>query len=277
MYLTGLHHITAVSANITDNMRFYTEVLGLRLVKKSVNQDDVSAYHLFYADKKGTPGTDLTFFDWPRIGDHLRGTDSIAGTAFRVSSREALDYWRKRFEQLNVSQTSIQVFAGREILPFEDHETANFLAKSFKSRKITVMTETKAVSLEKNQNKVIVTLEGKDKKQKQIETEKVLCVFGRTPNTDNIGLENIGLTTEKGYIPVNDFGQTSVKGVYAIGDVVSTPALAHVASKEGEIAVSHIAGEETIEAIERHLRFRYAPSRDEESPSDALHVNDPHA
>jgi glyoxalase family protein len=122
MYLTGLHHITAVSANITENLRFYTEVLGLRLVKKSVNQDDVSAYHLFYADKVGTPGTDLTFFDWPRIGGHLRGTDSIAGTSFRVSSREALDFWKNRFEEFNVKTTSVQLFANREILPFEDPE-----------------------------------------------------------------------------------------------------------------------------------------------------------
>lgn len=63
MQLNGLHHVTAVSAKIAGNVEFYTEVLGLRLVKKSVNQDDVSAYHLFYADKVGTPGTDITFFD----------------------------------------------------------------------------------------------------------------------------------------------------------------------------------------------------------------------
>jgi len=73
MQLTGIHHITAVSANISENLEFYTQVLGLRLVKKSVNQDDVSAYHLFYADKLGSPGTDMTFFDWPKIGPNLRG------------------------------------------------------------------------------------------------------------------------------------------------------------------------------------------------------------
>jgi glyoxalase family protein len=122
MNLTGLHHITAVTANIKENLQFYTEVLGLRLVKKSVNQDDVSAYHLFYADKMGTPGTDLTFFDWPRIGENTRGSDSIAGTAFRVNSKEALDFWKERFKKLNVSQSEISIFADREILPFEDPE-----------------------------------------------------------------------------------------------------------------------------------------------------------
>ena len=122
MQLTGLHHITAASAKIADNLSFYTNVLGLRLVKKSVNQDDVSAYHLFYADKLGSPGTDMTFFDWPDIGPNQRGTDSIAGTAFRVQSREALEFWIKRFDALNVSRGEIEIFAGRELLPFEDDE-----------------------------------------------------------------------------------------------------------------------------------------------------------
>lgn len=122
MNLTGIHHVTAVSARIRENLDFYTDVLGLRLVKKSVNQDDVSAYHLFYADKLGTPGTDMTFFDWPRIGQERRGTDSIAGTAFRVASREALNFWKGRLEELSVHQEEIKEFAGREILYFEDPE-----------------------------------------------------------------------------------------------------------------------------------------------------------
>jgi glyoxalase family protein len=122
MQLNGLHHVTAVSARIADNVEFYTQVLGLRLVKKSVNQDDVSAYHLFYADKVGTPGTDITFFDWPHIGPNVRGTDSIAGTTFRVASRDALDFWMQRFDDLGVTHNEITDFAGREMLPFEDPE-----------------------------------------------------------------------------------------------------------------------------------------------------------
>lgn len=122
MQLTGIHHITAVSARIAENLDFYTQVLGLRLVKKSVNQDDVSAYHLFYADKAGTPGTDMTFFDWPHIGSDQRGTDSITGTAFRVGSRVALDFWAARFTERGVRQEPITSFAGRSILPFEDPE-----------------------------------------------------------------------------------------------------------------------------------------------------------
>lgn len=122
MQLTGLHHVTAVSARIADNVDFYTQVLGLRLVKKSVNQDDVSAYHLFYADKLGSPGTDMTFFDWPNMGPNLRGTDSIAGTAFRVGSSAALEFWSQRLDDLGVTRGEISEFAARQLLPFEDTE-----------------------------------------------------------------------------------------------------------------------------------------------------------
>lgn len=122
MQLSGIHHVTAISALIADNVEFYTRVLGLRLVKKSVNQDDVSAYHLFYADKIGSPGTDMTFFDWPHIGPNLRGSDSIAGTAFRVNSSEAFDFWIKRFDEHEVTHGEIIEFSGRELLPFEDDE-----------------------------------------------------------------------------------------------------------------------------------------------------------
>jgi glyoxalase family protein len=122
MYLNGIHHVTAVSAKIAQNLDFYTRVLGLRLVKKSVNQDDVSAYHLFYADKKGTPGTDMTFFDWPHIGPSQRGTDSIAGTAFRVASDSALAFWYERLRNEDARNVRFEPFLGRRMLAFEDPE-----------------------------------------------------------------------------------------------------------------------------------------------------------
>ena len=93
-----IHHVTAVTAQIRENLAFYTETLGLRLVKKSVNQDDVSAYHLFYADAAGTPGTDMTFFDWPTIGPNVPGAGSIAATSFRVP-KKSLDWWQERLEE----------------------------------------------------------------------------------------------------------------------------------------------------------------------------------
>src|SRR5579862_5678128 len=94
----AIHHVTAVTAQIGKNMEFYTGVLGLRLVKRSVNQDDVSAYHLFYADAVGSPGTDMTFFDWPMSGENSPGPGTIALTSFRIP-KGSLEYWESRLQQ----------------------------------------------------------------------------------------------------------------------------------------------------------------------------------
>ena len=93
MHLTGIHHLTAVTATASANHAFYTQTLGMRLVKKTVNQDDVSAYHLFYADGRGPPDTDITFFAWP-VGREQRGTHSITRTAMRVAGTETLAWWK---------------------------------------------------------------------------------------------------------------------------------------------------------------------------------------
>ena len=92
MQLTGFHHLTAVTADAPRNHDFYTRTLGLRLVKKTVNQDDVSAYHLFYADGKASPGTDITFFDWP-VARERRGTqfDPALVDCFCARHAEILD------------------------------------------------------------------------------------------------------------------------------------------------------------------------------------------
>jgi len=121
MHLTGFHHLTAVTADATGNHRFYTQTLGLRLVKKTVNQDDVSAYHLFYADGRATPGSDITFFDWP-VPRERRGTRSIVRTGFRVDSEVALEWWAQRFAELGVRCHPIGTRDSRPTLDFEDGE-----------------------------------------------------------------------------------------------------------------------------------------------------------
>lgn len=121
MDLTGIHHLTAISASIRENYRFYTQTLGMRLVKRSVNQDDVSAYHLFYADAKGSPGTDLTFFDWPAAREQ-RGTRSIVLTGLRVKGSDALTWWSKRLDEHGVTRGEVFERDGRLTLPFEDPE-----------------------------------------------------------------------------------------------------------------------------------------------------------
>lgn len=121
MELTGIHHLTAVSANIKENHRFYTKVMGMRLVKRSVNQDDVSAYHLFYADAVGHPGTDITFFDWD-LPRERRGTRSIIRTYLRVNGRPALEWWAQWLPQHGVEVSEISEVDGRLTLFFEDPE-----------------------------------------------------------------------------------------------------------------------------------------------------------
>jgi glyoxalase family protein len=122
MQLHGVHHVTAVTGDVKLNKHFYTQTLGLRLVKKSVNQDDVSAYHMFYADKLGSPGTDMTFFDWPQTSQNVRGTDSISNTLFRVNGQAALEYWVNRLDANGIRHEGIDTFDGRAILRFEDPE-----------------------------------------------------------------------------------------------------------------------------------------------------------
>jgi glyoxalase family protein len=121
MNLKGFHHLTAVTADAPGNHRFYTETLGLRLVKKTVNQDDTTAYHLFYADGIGSPGTDITFFDWP-VGREKRGTHSVSRTGFRVANEESLKWWQHRFTMKGVKQEKITEQAGWQTRAFEDPE-----------------------------------------------------------------------------------------------------------------------------------------------------------
>src|SRR5579884_21968 len=117
MRLEGIHHITAITADARRNLDFYTRVLGLRMVKKTVNQDDPSVYHLFYADERGSPGADITFFEYPGAQRGRAGAGMISSIIHRVASEDALDFWQRRLtgEALEVSRE-----AGR--LTFADPE-----------------------------------------------------------------------------------------------------------------------------------------------------------
>ena len=124
MELGGLHHVTAVTTRAQENVAFYTEVLGLRLVKKTVNQDDVSAYHLFYGDELGRPGTEVTFFDWPhlRVAPNNAGAGEISATELRVTGREALEYWAGRLEEFGVEHGGVEERDSRALIAFTDPE-----------------------------------------------------------------------------------------------------------------------------------------------------------
>jgi glyoxalase family protein len=121
MQLSGIHHLTAVSADAPGNVRFYTKVLGLRLVKKTVNQDDVSAYHLFYADGVASPGSDITFFDFPTLPEK-RGNNTVTRTGLRVTGEASLRWWHERLTKAAVVVGDIAERDGRLTLDFEDPE-----------------------------------------------------------------------------------------------------------------------------------------------------------
>ncbi|TMW73450.1 ring-cleaving dioxygenase [Alteribacter natronophilus] len=122
MHVKGIHHVSALTADAQENYRFYTEVIGMRLVKKTVNQDDTSVYHLFYGDEKGNPGTELTFFEIPMAAKAHRGVSSISSIGLRVKDDEALSYWEKRLDDHGVTHDGIVTRSGRKYLDFEDPE-----------------------------------------------------------------------------------------------------------------------------------------------------------
>ena len=115
--LDGVHHVTAITGDAPRNLEFYVRVMGMRLVKKTVNQDDPTIYHLFYGDEEGTPGFDLTFFEYPGASRGRHGDGMIHTVAFRVASEDALDFWARRLEG-----EGIAVDRAERLLRFADPE-----------------------------------------------------------------------------------------------------------------------------------------------------------
>ncbi|KMP26140.1 ring-cleaving dioxygenase [Bacillus wiedmannii] len=120
--IKGHHHISMVTKNANENNHFYKNVLGLRRVKMTVNQDDPSMYHLFYGDKTGSPGTELSFFEIPLVGKTYRGTNAITRIGLLVPSEDSLHYWKARLEEFDVKHSEMTTYANRPALQFEDAE-----------------------------------------------------------------------------------------------------------------------------------------------------------
>ncbi|MEH7883711.1 ring-cleaving dioxygenase [Bacillus sp. JJ1609] len=129
-HLKGIHHVTAITSSAEKNYEFFTYVLGMRLVKKTVNQDDIRTYHLFFADDKGSAGTDMTFFDFPGIPKGAHGTDEIYKTSFRVPTDAALEYWVKRFDKYDVKHTGIKELFGKKTISFADFDDQQYMLVS---------------------------------------------------------------------------------------------------------------------------------------------------
>ena len=136
MRLEGIHHITAITGNAPVNVDFYARVLGLRLVKKTVNQDDPTVYHLFYADEQGSPGSDITFFEYPGARRGRAGAGMVHTVGFRVGSTDALDFWERRLAGEQVSTTRDD-----EVLSFEDPEGIRLELRAVKTGDAPLVAE----------------------------------------------------------------------------------------------------------------------------------------
>ena len=134
--ILGLHHITAIASNAQLNFEFYTKVLGLRLVKKTVNFDDPGTYHLYYGNEVGAPGTILTFFPWEGIGAGTPGVGQVTEIDYAVPEG-SLEFWKERFTQFNVSMGEIKEKFGAAYLPFTDPDglKINFIVPNKKDER----------------------------------------------------------------------------------------------------------------------------------------------
>lgn len=117
--ILGLHHITAIAGDAQRNHDFYTKILGLRMIKKTVNFDDPQTYHLYFGDKVGTPGSILTFFPWTRVKQGKKGAGMATEIGYSVP-KDSLSFWKKRFEKLDVQHDEISERFGEKFLPFQD-------------------------------------------------------------------------------------------------------------------------------------------------------------
>jgi glyoxalase family protein len=127
---TGIHHVTAMTSDAEKIYQFMTDILGLRLAKKTVNQDDIHTYHLFFTDTNGSPGTDLTFFDFPNSRKRSLGKNAIQTIGLRVKNREALAYFKTRFEKNNILHGAIETLFDMTILSFQDFDGQHYMLVS---------------------------------------------------------------------------------------------------------------------------------------------------
>lgn len=174
--------------------------------------------------------------------DHILNVDRVPESLVVIGSGAVGSEFASIFHSFGAEVTLVEMLP--RILPLEDEEVSKELERSFKKRGIKVKTETKLAGVELDSNGVAVGLERAGGAE-SLAAEMLLVAIGRAPVTEGIGLEEAGVIVEKGYIQVNRTMQSSVPNVYAIGDVVPTPWLAHVASAEGILAAEHMAGEKT--------------------------------
>jgi len=158
--ILGLHHITAIADNAKRNYEFYTKVLGLRMVKKTVNFDDPGTYHFYFGDEVGTPGSILTFFPWEGIGRGKTGTGMATEISYSVPAG-SLEFWAERFTQFNVTHGAISESFGEQYLPFVDPDGLKInliVSKTTDDRKPWESAEVTATNATKGFHNIVLTL-----------------------------------------------------------------------------------------------------------------------
>jgi glyoxalase family protein len=158
--ILGLHHITAIADNAKRNFEFYTKVLGLRMVKKTVNFDDPGTYHFYFGDEVGTPGSILTFFPWEGIGRGTAGSGMATAIGYSVPEG-SLDFWADRFKQFNVPHGNITSSFGEQMLPFEDTDGLKInliVSKATDNRKPWETADVKAAHATRGFHNIVLTL-----------------------------------------------------------------------------------------------------------------------
>lgn len=158
--ILGLHHITAIADNAKRNLQFYTETLGLRFVKKTVNFDDPGTYHFYFGDEHGTPGSILTFFPWEGIGKGHTGTGMATEIGYSVPAG-SLEFWAERFKANNVTHGPIAERFGEQYLPFEDPDGLKLnliVPKTADNRQAWETAEVKAAHATKGFHSVVLNL-----------------------------------------------------------------------------------------------------------------------
>jgi dihydrolipoamide dehydrogenase len=185
------------------------------------------------------PGVDVKS---PRVvtSDQLLDFDHVPKSMVVLGAGAVGVEFASVFKRFGSEVTIVELLP--RLVPIEDEETSAELQKSFRRRKINVMTNTRFESVKVNADDVEISYTGADGQPGQIKAETLLIAVGRRPVTDGLGLENTKIETDRGYLKVDEFMRTAEPNVYAIGDVIPTPWLAHVASKEGCLAAEHIAG-----------------------------------
>jgi dihydrolipoamide dehydrogenase len=184
--------------------------------------------------------------------DHILGVERIPESLVIVGSGAVGSEFSSIFNTFGSQVTLVEMLP--RILPLEDEEISKELERVFRKRKIKALTGTTLVGVDAEGELLRVELENDDGSF-SLEAEMLLIAVGRAPVTENLGLEELGIEIDQGYVSVNEFMQTGAPHVYAIGDVVKTPWLAHVASAEGILAVEHMAGD-----VARPIDYDHVPS-----------------